>query len=196
MSKVKDFISRNGARFTALLGMLGSGHSGEAANAASLATKMLSENGLTWGEVAGTIGSSDGGNYGSLLRDLRRQLDIASAQIIKFEMKAKNFEGTARRLKIENERLLAEIYGLRAQNRDYSKGEEPVKGSADRNGRVKSFNILLNELIDSIEGRLELKTREEEFLSSIRKRHFLSAKQNLWLRDIAARAGVPVEDME
>jgi hypothetical protein len=43
-------------RFVSIVGMLGSNGPGEAANAAALATKMLAEAGLTWGELLADAG--------------------------------------------------------------------------------------------------------------------------------------------
>lgn len=42
-------------KFLKLIGMLGSDHEGERANAAALATKMLRDHGMTWPEFLATI---------------------------------------------------------------------------------------------------------------------------------------------
>lgn len=56
--KVKQLLANK--RFIAIVGMLGSNGSGEAANAAALATKMLQEAGLTWAELVNAVPASGG----------------------------------------------------------------------------------------------------------------------------------------
>ncbi len=67
-------------RFVAIVGMLGSNGSGEAANAAAMATKMLAEAGATWGELLEANGGRGGGVDRSLLNSLQHQLHTAQSR--------------------------------------------------------------------------------------------------------------------
>ena len=84
-TKIENFlISAAGQRFLKLAGMLGSGHAGEVANAAMMASKALTDAGLTWGEVLeGGPAPSQGGQERRCIRDrrLRNVLDRISLRL-------------------------------------------------------------------------------------------------------------------
>ncbi len=92
-------------RFIAIVGMLGSNGPGEASNAAAMATKMLAEAGLTWGELLEGSGGS-GGGFGGSERRLQATLRATQTQL-----------QTAQRM---NESLLTENKQLRHQVRQLS----------------------------------------------------------------------------
>ena len=61
---VSDFLnSPTGSRFKKLIGMLGSDGDGERANASAMATKLLKDAGLTWGEVMEKTGPAPGASH-------------------------------------------------------------------------------------------------------------------------------------
>lgn len=176
--KIKNFIRNRGPRFVALLGMLGSDADGERANAAALASKMLKDDQLTWGEIAEAFSDSPpamGAGTERVLRDL-----IATHM--------RTISQQRGMIAVRD----AEIRELKMALNRAARGPERPAGT----GRIKSFNAVLNELVDEIENRMDLSDREEDFLTSIRRRSHLTEKQLAWLKAIAKQAGVDVREMD
>lgn len=86
-------------RFVAIVGMLGSNGSGEAANAAAMATKMLQDAGVTWGELLkaqdGSAGYGGRDTHNATLQRLWAEQRRSEAS----ETRARHAEENVRKLK-------------------------------------------------------------------------------------------------
>lgn len=124
MQDVKDLLSNK--RFVAIIGMLGSSGSGEAANAAAMATKMLKDAGLTWAELLNGMGGGGPDPYhSSTLQRLfaaQRAQEAAETRARKAEAKVRDVTEQLRIANLANE-------GLKARLKDFEKPDpEKFKG--------------------------------------------------------------------
>lgn len=221
-NKVAAFLaSEAGTRFKKLAGMLGSNGDGERANAASLATRLLRDADLTWGEVmgAGTANGaqrpSDGGQA-TRIRDLETRLKMSEAFCTAQGTRASAAEAQLRRAKTEIGKLRNELEVARrevqaakaafelagtshAQARDFFKKAEAAPGL--KAGKPKDyatdFQRQINDLIDEIENAVELNDWEQGFLNSIRDlKYRITEKQWKKLQALAEQAGADASKVD
>lgn len=199
--KIQAFIRDKGPRFFAIIGLLSSDAEGERANAAALATRMLKEAGLTWGELSGTFGSSSPGSYGSGSRQetvLRGLWEQAKLRAEAAEKQVRHLQQSQREQQHLILKLQAEIARLRRPEpppRDYSRGEEwAEQKQAGTKPKYKTFNVRLNELADQLEDALEMNDWEQGFVTSIRSRSFLTDKQKAKFEALLKQANIDYED--
>lgn len=195
--KIQAFIRDRGPRFFAILGLLSSDAEGERANAAALATRMLKEAGLTWGELSGTLGSAPGGSTGArreleyLLNGVRQRAEAAEKQVRHLQQSQREQQHLILKLQAE----IARLRRPEPPPRDYSRGEEwAEQKQAGTKPKYKTFNVRLNELADQLEDALEMNDWEQGFVTSIRSRNFLTDKQKAKFEALLKQANIDYED--
>lgn len=214
--QVKTFLaSPQGQRFIKLVGMLGSNGDGERANASAMANRLLQEAGLTWAEVLGGAGTSQGGQA-TRIADLEARNRILNNQLSENNKRFDDFVRQDKTQKQEIARLRRELgdalQQLKVANQAFEMagaGDVEFKAQADaffrkadegglktgkKTGKDKwssKLNRQINELADRIESAIELNAWEQGFLASIRDLKWkISPKQADRLRDMADAAGV------
>ena len=212
MKKPVAFLSSDaGRKFAKLVGMLGSAHAGEAGNAATMATKLLQEAGLTWGEVLGAGTSngfqrfSDGGQTVSI-RDLEKRLEILQGQLkMAHTLQAMTYSELSKAkgliASLQTKLTVAEGEVLAARRAFEQAGPEVKMRTPDKdNDGTRKFaskmQAILNWTIDQIEDAIELNDWEQGFLKSMRDLKWkISPKQFAKLEDMAERAGVDLSKL-
>lgn len=204
MKKPVAFLSSDaGRKFAKLVGMLGSAHAGEAGNAATMATKLLQEAGLTWGEVMGA-GTSNGhqsrwNGDAARLSILEGQLRMAHQTIASNSSEIHRLKGQIASL--QTKLTVAEGEVLAARRAFEQAGPEVKMRTPDKdNDGTRKFaskmQAILNWTIDQIEDAIELSDWEQGFLKSMRELKWkISPKQFAKLEDMAERAGVDLSKL-
>ncbi len=213
--KIADFWKTHGKRFGALLGMLGSSADGERANAASLATRMLKEAGLTWADVSGSAPARDdaqirwwrlkaeaaeaqAASYAQTIHKHRQEIERLKAQLASAHSASVGrthgaFGAVAEEIlrDVRNRTATEQAQRQRETMRAYEEAMRQNMRNQQAHAEQHSFEGYVRELVNACLARLpDVRAHERDFLTSIRGRNKLTEKQVSWLRDICHRAGV------